>query len=161
MNFWRFLGVAAIAALLWFGLRNNAAPAFRVASESGKAVTIADYKNKVLLLFFWMPGCSACEASFPAVNRIFSQHDGVLCSVLGVVSGAALDDNLKAYADKFSFTFPLAADLKYEAARAYKVRGFPTFVLIDKKGKVRKTWIGYGPQVDSEINSEIAHLKEE
>lgn len=129
------------------------APAFRMESDGGGKVSLADFKGKKLVLYFYpkddTPGCTkeACgfRDSYAALKK-----KGV--AVLGVSKDStASHDKFKA---KYKLPFALGSDAEIETAKAYGVwvkkknygREYmgmerSTF-LIDEKGVIRGIWRG-------------------
>jgi peroxiredoxin Q/BCP len=129
------------------------APAFKMESDGGGKVSLADFKGKKLVLYFYpkddTPGCTkeACgfRDSYAALKK-----KGV--AVLGVSKdSAASHDKFKA---KYGLPFALGSDAEIATAKAYGVwvkkknygREYmgmerSTF-LIDEKGVIRGIWRG-------------------
>ncbi|TWV89437.1 TlpA family protein disulfide reductase [Chitinophaga pinensis] len=41
---------------------------------NGKTVNLSDFKNKVLVVYFWSTWCYYCHKEFPMVNRVVKQY---------------------------------------------------------------------------------------
>jgi peroxiredoxin/dienelactone hydrolase len=129
----------------------EAAPDFTVDDESGTRRTLADYRGRKLLLWFYpradTPGCTAQGCGLRDEFAAFEQH-GV--AVLGV----SVDDAAQnaAFKDKHGFPFPLLCDIDRAMAIAYgaaadKEARFARRIgfLIDGDGKVAKVWSRVDP----------------
>jgi peroxiredoxin Q/BCP len=96
------------------------APAFKLHDQNGKAVRLADFKGKKVLIFFYpradTPGCTrqACSAR-DARAGLFGKRAAVL--------GISPDDSTaqKRFDVKFGLAFPLLADVDHAVAEAYGV----------------------------------------
>jgi peroxiredoxin Q/BCP len=123
------------------------APAFSAPDQSGKLVSLADFKGKKVVLYFYpkddTPGCTVEACSFRDGHKSFAKKGAV---VLGVSPDSAKSHTK--FIEKFSLPFPLLADEDKAIAQAYgvwveksmygnKYRGVErsTFV-IDEKGKL-------------------------
>ena len=129
-----------------------AAPAFTLPSQEDKPVSLADFKGKWVVLYFYpkdqTTGCTIEAHNF---QRDMSKYDAANAVVLGV----SLDtvEGHKAWCAKDTFSFKLLADPDHKVVDAYgvpmKVFQSPsgpvtiamrqTF-LIDPSGKIVKTW---------------------
>ncbi len=98
------------------------APAFKLDSDGGKAVSLAELKGKPVVLYFYpkddTPGCTveACEFrdSWKDVQKTGA-----------VVLGVSPDDvaSHRRFRDKFELPFPLLADPDHAVAEKYGVWG--------------------------------------
>jgi peroxiredoxin Q/BCP len=124
------------------------APSFSLPSQEDKLVSLADYKGKWVVLYFYpkdqTTGCTIEAHNF---QRDLPKYDKLNAVVLGV----SLDtvESHKTWCTKDSLTFKLLADPDHKAIDAYGVpiRSFngmsfaqrDTF-LISPEGKVVKEW---------------------
>lgn len=98
---------------------------------------LADYKGKWLLLDFWGSWCGPCRADLPHMDQLAKdintgQYPGT--ALLAIACGEPLDIT-RDFLGKTTYTFPAAhSDKKVEYL--YKVRGFPTKVLVSPDGKM-------------------------
>ena len=133
------------------------APAFSLPDQSGKNHSLADFKGKKLLVFFYpkadTPGCTRQSCS------VRDNHSDL--SSLGVASiGVSPDssDAQKKFDDKFSLGFPLLADTEKTMAEAFGVWGERkkfgkvsmginrSSFLVDEKGALAGVWYGVSPE---------------
>jgi RNA polymerase sigma factor (sigma-70 family) len=109
----------------------------------GEARTLADFRGKVVALEFWGIWCSPCVNSLSFVDserQRFSDRGVVFLSIH--TPGDSLENIRKLYALK-KVSLVSAVDEGHEddigggtTASAYGIRGHPTFVLIDRAGKI-------------------------
>ncbi|HTI99075.1 MAG TPA: thioredoxin-dependent thiol peroxidase [Dongiaceae bacterium] len=133
------------------------APVFTAATNGGGTVSLADYKGKNVILYFYpkddTPGCTKEACAFRDEFAAFKKKGAV---VLGVSP-----DPVKAhdkFVDKFKLPFPLLADVDKKIVEAYGVWGEKSFMgrkymgvyrvtfLIGPDGRIKKIW----PQVKPE-----------
>ena len=127
------------------------APAFTLPDQSGKPHSLADYKGRPVVLYFYpkddTPGCTRETCDFRDNLPKFATSKGV---VLGV---SILDEKSKAkFARKYAVNFPLLADPDHVVAEKYgvwqekinygrKYMGIArTTYLIDAEGYVARRW---------------------
>jgi peroxiredoxin Q/BCP len=128
------------------------APAFTGKDQNGKRISLADYKGKRLVLYFYpqdnTPTCTV-QACNLRDNDVLLQKEG--WSILGI----SPDDEKshKKFEAKFDLPFPLLADTGHEIIDKYGVWGekqlygrkylglHRTTFLIDEKGVIRKIFL--------------------
>ncbi|WP_083514084.1 peroxiredoxin family protein [Bradyrhizobium manausense] len=127
------------------------APAFRLPRDGGNVVTLSDYADQKLVLFFYpradTPGCTREAIDFTRLKGDFAAAG---TAVLGISA-----DPLKAqekFRDKHSLGIPLISDEHHEMLQAYGAWGeksmygktflgiLRTTVLIGSDGKVARIW---------------------
>ena len=121
------------------------APAISLPDQTGKTQSLADYKGKWVVLYFYpkdqTPGCTTQACEFRDDIFAFRKADA---QILGV----SVDDvaSHKEFAEKHGLPFPLLADAAKVTARRYGVlKQFGPMViasrdtfLIDPQGKIVK-----------------------
>jgi peroxiredoxin Q/BCP len=127
------------------------APAFQLADQTGKTVSLAQFAGKNVVLYFYpkddTPGCTVEACNFRDEHSALEKAGAV---VLGVSPDTTKSH--EKFANKFSLPFPLLADTEHKVADAYgawgeKVNYGRTYmgiirstVLIDGEGKVKHVW---------------------
>lgn len=132
------------------------APNFSGVDQYGSAHTLADYKGKKLVVFFYpkanTPGCTA-EACDLRDN--FERFQSNNYALLGV-SADSQNAQLK-FKDKFNFPFPLLADEDKSVIQAFGVWGPKKFMGKEYDGIHRTTFVinesGIIEQVISEVKT--------
>ena len=113
-------------------------PDFTEKDVSGRPLSVARYRGKVVLLDFWATWCPPCRAEMPNVVSAYAQfHDKGL-----VVIGVSLDqdkDKLLDFIKANNMTWPQYFDgLGWEnkLANQYGIESIPATILIDGQGKI-------------------------
>lgn len=116
------------------------APDFSVEDQDGNKVSLADFKGKKLVLFFYpkasTPGCTA-EACNLRDNWEQFQKKGY--AIVGV--SADSKKRQQNFKNKYDFPFPLLADEDKEVINAYGVWGPKKFMGKEYEGIHRTTFI--------------------
>mgnify|MGYP001187722964 CR=1 FL=1 len=136
-------------------LEGKKAPAFSLAGSDGKTHTLADYKGKTVVLYFYpkddTPGCTKEACGF---RDHFSKMAKLGAAVLGV-SKDPIASHQK-FIGKFKLPFVLLSDPEASVMQAYGAWGeklmygkpvtgtIRSTVVIDGKGMVIKHWTKVG-----------------
>ncbi len=116
------------------------APAFSLPSDQGKTISLADFKGKYLIIYFYpkddTPGCTAEACAFR------DNLSGIRALGAEVV-GVSLDPvkSHEKFRDKFKLSFPLLADEKIEMSKAFGVYQEKSMYGKTYWGLVRNTYI--------------------
>lgn len=115
-------------------------PDFSVTDDRGKLHSLAEYRGKKLVVFFYpranTPGCTA-EACNLRDHYKELQEAGY--SLLGV--SADSEQKQRNFSAKYQFPFPLLADENKEVIEAFGVWGLKKFMGKEYDGIHRKTFI--------------------
>ncbi len=116
------------------------APAFSAPDQSGKTVSLADFKGKTVILYFYpkddTPGCTVEACSFRDEHSVFLKKGAV---VLGVSPDSARKHTK--FIEKFSLPFPLLADESHAICEAYGTWIEKSMYGKKYMGTARKTFI--------------------
>ena len=123
-----------------------------------KTVNLKDYRGRFVLLNFWATWCSPCLKEMPDFEKAYLQmgHDKLV--VLAVGMGESIE-KIKAFSNKYGFSFPLLADNKMEITKLYGVRNIPVTYMISPDGVVLGRALGIrdwaSPDLLAFINSRL------
>lgn len=137
-------------------LQGQDAPNFTLTDTEGNSVTLSDLKGKVVFLDFWATWCPPCRESLPHTQSL-SQHEKAKAGDLVVLAVNAREDaeKVKQFMQEKGFTFRVLLDKDGAVMDMYKVQGIPTFVLIDREGKVAWVQIGFGSGTEKMMESAV------
>jgi thioredoxin-dependent peroxiredoxin len=127
------------------------APDFRLARDGGQTISLADFKGKKLVLYFYpkadTPGCTAEARAFSLLNDAFARAG---TTVVGVSADTVRAQD--AFKRKHKLTTPLASDESHRMLESYGVWGKKsmygrtflgitrTTVLIGSDGRIARVW---------------------
>jgi peroxiredoxin len=116
------------------------APVFQVTDLQGKPIDLKALRGKKVLLNFSMVNCGYCKLALDHMNQ---EGFSLPKDVVGVyIDPVDKKDLLMRYAAKAHIPFPVVADAR-ALGTMYGVSGYPTFFLIDEKGVIQETVVGY------------------
>ena len=118
------------------------APHFQVLADDGRTVSLDDYRDKNLILYFYpkanTPGCIHEANGFRNMFADFQAHNAEIAGV----SGDSVEDQSK-FSKRLELNFPLLADTEFSLIEAYEARRMKSFLGKTFLGIVRTTfWIG-------------------
>ncbi|TXD84159.1 thioredoxin-dependent thiol peroxidase [Subsaximicrobium wynnwilliamsii] len=116
------------------------APDFSAKDEQGNTITLQDFKEKKLVLFFYpkasTPGCTAEACN---LNDNFERYKNQGYAILGV--SADSEKRQSSFKNKYDFQYPLLADEDKKVIEAYGVWGPKKFMGKEYDGIHRTTFI--------------------
>ena len=145
----------------------SAAPSFKLMSQEGAPVSLADYKGKWVVLYFYPKDfTSGCTLEAHNFQRDLGQYTDKNAVVLGV----SLDtvDSHKGFCTKEALNFKLLADTEKSVATEYgstMIHDGTTYAarntfLIDPAGVIRKVYVKVNPAHHSEeVLADLAALQ--
>ena len=116
----------------------NPAPNFTMQSAEGNAISLSQFKGKVVMIDFWATWCPPCVKSIPEVKNLWKKYKDKGLVILGV----SLDKDLQVwqtYIKNNDMTWFQVADGKFwenDAAILYGVESIPNVCIIDQKGNI-------------------------
>lgn len=133
------------------------APAFTAQTNGGQTVSLADFKGRSVILYFYprddTPGCTKEACAFRDAFADFTAKGAV---VLGISADSVKSHDK--FVKKFKLPFTLLADEDKQIVDAYGVWGEKTFMgrlyqgihrvtfLIGGDGRIRKIWPKVKPE---------------
>ena len=145
------------------------APDFQLPRDGGGTASLADYKDKKLVLFFYpranTPGCTREAIVFTRLSKAFADSG---TAVLGVSADAVKAQD--SFRDKHKLGIPLISDERHQMLEAYGAWGEKSLygrkflgiirstILIGKDGRIAKIWRNV--KVDGHADAVLAAARE-
>ncbi|MGB9906471.1 MAG: redoxin domain-containing protein [Candidatus Saccharicenans sp.] len=137
----------ALRAELQKKMIEEAAPAFELKDLEGKAVKLADYQGKVVILDFWATWCGPCLGSFPGMKKLVEEYQKDPSVAFVFVNTwqdeANKEQVVKEFLEKNQYPFYVLMDTEDKVVADYGVSGIPTKFVIDPRGQIRFKSIGF------------------
>jgi len=121
---------------------------------TGRATTLADYKNKVILLNIWATWCQPCRVEMPAIERLHQRLGGRDFQIVSVSIDADGDSVVAAYARDLGLTFQILHNQSGDIQQIYQTTGVPESFVIDRDGIIVKKVIG-AAEWDGPVNATL------
>ena len=118
-----------------------AAPAFELTDLQGRPWSLDALEGKPAVLYFFAPWCGVCAASSPQL-RWFDRWMGEEVQIVLVGLDWSSPAELAEYASRHELQLPVLAAGPQTAAD-YRIRGYPTYYVLDAEGRVAGRDFGY------------------
>jgi len=156
------LGVVAMA---WhFGNRQSGGirqagerkvmPELVMTQLDGGTWRMADHRGQVVLVNYWATWCGPCWEETPGLIRLSKELGPKGLAVVGVSIDEGGRETVQKFVDEFHVSYPVAL-LDRMSQMEYGMAGVPTTILVDKNGRVAKTYVGAVRQADFKTDVEV------
>jgi thiol-disulfide isomerase/thioredoxin len=109
--------------------------------DRGIAVSLAQYRGKVVLMNLWASWCPPCREEMPDLQRLFRVDVSRGLIVVGVDQGESAQ-RAQRFAASLEVTYPVWLDDAQDYGRAYAALGLPTTVVVDRSGIIVRAFDG-------------------
>jgi len=143
------------------------APGFTLETPQGRTVSLAQYRGKAVLLEFFATWCPHCNAEAPHLRKLYTSLPKRSEAVVSVNADGETAPSVFAFHRYYGLPYPALVDpsgrpgsFTTEGAAGpvssrYRVESFPTFYVIDRKGRI--VWRSDGEQPDALLRQELAN----
>ncbi len=115
----------------------NVAPDFALSEPEGRTWRLSELRGKPVVINFWATWCNPCRLEMPLLERAYQRHKEHDLVILAVdIKADRGPEAVKSYRQELGLTFPLILDTTGQVENTYKVRGYPTTILVDRNGIV-------------------------
>jgi len=141
------------------------APPFTLKTPQGKNVSLASLRGKAVLLELFATWCPHCNAEAPHLRTLASQLAGPKIAFLSINGDGETAPSVYAYHRYWGLPFPALLDPSSQpgsfsspggsgkVSLAYGLQNFPTFYVIDPKGRI--AWRSDGEQPDAALRQQL------
>jgi thiol-disulfide isomerase/thioredoxin len=122
-------------------------------------LTLANLKNKVVIIDFYTSRCSNCLAAVPHVVFLYQKYHSKGLEVIGVHTPELASEHqievIKATAKKLGINYPIAIDNDSRTWNAYNNHYWPNLLIFDRQGKLVFQHAGEGAydEIDRKVSA--------
>jgi peroxiredoxin len=118
-------------------------PEFEISELSGKITRHTDLNGKVAVINFWATSCTTCVKEMPQMIEVYKEFAPQGLDFLAIAMSYDPPMYVVNFAKTRELPFRVAMDSEGKAAKAFgKVELTPTTIVIDRKGRILKTYVG-------------------
>ncbi len=125
-----------------------------------RPLTENDLRGRFVLLDFWTYCCINCMHVLPELKRLEAEFPELL--VIGVHSAKFYNEqeveNVRAAIVRYDIEHPVILDEEYQVWRLYEAQAWPTFVLIDPRGRL--LWRSSGEGIYEALRPRLIEWRE-
>lgn len=142
--------------------------------DADQTVTTSALKDHITLINYWGPWCPPCRIEMPhmvEIEKKFRDRDefqflSVACGTWVYASLDEMRNETARYRDQAKLEFPIYIDpdftsrtgLESDLGNQPGSLGYPTTVLVDRRGRIAAVWEGYTSSVPKQITASIDRL---
>jgi peroxiredoxin len=120
--------------------RRQPAPVLRVTDFDGRAIDLAEFKGRPVVVNFFESWCVVCRAEQDFVDEVAHRYQGEV-QFVGVSNNDTVSEGRK-YQRHFGVPYPLANDSSGRTWAAWGVPYQPVTVVVDEHGRVVRRFDG-------------------
>ncbi|MEO8100639.1 MAG: TlpA disulfide reductase family protein [Acidobacteriota bacterium] len=143
------------------------APAFELKDATGVPVTLALYKDKVVLLNFWATWCVPCKAELPWFQEFESKYKDQGFAVVGI----SMDEDgwkaVKPFIEEHKLSYRMVVGNERVGTLYGGIDSLPQTFMIDRQGKIASIHTGlvskatYQKEIDELLSGGIVEDKKD
>jgi peroxiredoxin len=138
------LAICALAAGFYAGWSRPVTPGdVNFIGVQGDRFSMSSLKGKVVLINFWATSCTVCVSEMPKIVQIHEKYQDQGLETVAVAMSYDPPDRVYEFAQQRKLPFHVTLDIYGQALRAFGgIRGTPTTFLIDRRGRIVRSFEG-------------------
>ncbi len=132
---------------------------FTLEKIDGGTLSLSSYKGKIVLLDFTTTWCYWCDVQAPQVEELYKNYANKNFTVISIDCKEELQ-TVKSKYPGGKHIFPVVLDKDGSVSYSYGINGYPTFLLIDKEGRIAYKQEGYKENMKEVVSKIIDYLLE-
>ncbi len=131
------------------------APDWNLISLTDDSVRLSDLKGSIVLIDFFYKSCFPCMQALPALQDLHERYESKGLKMIGIDPYDTKEkDNIDEFLAKRGVTYTVLLGGK-DAAKEYRVSGYPTIYIVGKDGNILFTQVGYGKGTEDRLEEVI------
>lgn len=118
-----------------------AAPELSLENLAGKTESLANYRERVVLVNNWATWCPPCKAEMPTLAAYYGEHRAEGFTIIAIEAGDSVDI-VSPFVQNYHLEFPVWLDPNGASLNAFGNGNLPNSYVIDRSGIVRYAWTG-------------------
>lgn len=118
-------------------------PAFTGRTMAGERFSDSSLRGKPVLIQFWATWCGMCRRDQEAVNQVVREYTSRGLTVLAVSVGETRDV-VETYLKDSPRLGKIIVHEDTTLPEVFRPRGFPSYLVLDKDGRIAAAWAGAG-----------------
>ena len=129
---------------------------FTLFDTEGNPFSLSSLRGKWVVLDFWATWCGPGLASMPHLKEYYQKYAGKF-EVVGIVSQSEEATWVKMVKEMelpwINVINPQNSTKEKDLTNVYGIEGFPTYIILDKEGKIHKEYLGAQPDFYKELDT--------
>lgn len=121
---------------------------------------LSDYRGRIVLLDFWATWCRPCVTALPQLRELVAKLPAERFAMVAVSVDEKLGTVTRFIEDEPMPWTNWHAGKGSDVGRLLRIRGYPTYLLVDEQGKILARRMSLRPPFTSLIEKAVQHLGE-
>ncbi len=156
---WAFIAaIVVLGAMGWYRATSQAGdiapaserktmPDLALDQLGGGQWTMANHRGQVVLVNYWATWCGPCREEIPGLSNLARELRPEGLAVVGVSIDKGPRAKVQAFVDAMQVPYPVAFPSPLSQME-WGMTGIPTTILIDRHGRVAKSYVGAVREAD-------------
>jgi peroxiredoxin len=140
-----FLVVATFQTRNMLATDGEAAPALQGVTLTGEPYNLVDAAQRPALVYFFAPWCKICGASADNLTRLRRWRDPADIEIVAVGLDWRSLEEVRDYVQRHELNVTVVLG-NADVARAWKIRAFPSYYVLDSQHRIVRRDLGYSTQ---------------
>ena len=137
------------------------APEYHFRDRTGAAISLVDFRGRLVLLNFWATWCPPCVEEMPALDRLQARFGGARFEVVALsVNRRGLEAIMPFFAEHDLSALRPYSDPSMASMSAFNLPALPTSLIIGPQGDIIATMAGPADWDSPDAHALIAYLIE-
>jgi peroxiredoxin len=116
-------------------------PSLTLKQLDGDTWRLADHRGQAVLINYWATWCAPCRSETPGLVRLADEERARGLAVVGISMDTGNREVVRSFVRQMRVGYPVTFPEPMSQMAAGMV-GLPTTILVDRQGRVAKTYVG-------------------